>query len=90
MCKTGNPDKYYNSACFVAPSAEVLATYQKHFLYETDESWAEEGPGFMSIDVPSLGKVTTFLLSSIIVRHKKTGKEEAKKYTGEGAHKFLT
>ncbi|CAG8481209.1 2673_t:CDS:2 [Paraglomus occultum] len=53
----GNPDKYYNSACFVAPSTEVLATYQKHFLYETDEKWAEEGPGFMSIDVPGLGKV---------------------------------
>ncbi|CAG8596832.1 11040_t:CDS:2 [Paraglomus brasilianum] len=53
----GNPDKYYNSACFVAPSTEILATYQKHFLYETDEAWAEEGPGFMSIDVPDLGKV---------------------------------
>ncbi|RIA95910.1 carbon-nitrogen hydrolase [Glomus cerebriforme] len=53
----GNPDKYYNSLCFVNPHGELIETYQKTHLYETDESWAEEGPGFKSINVPNLGKI---------------------------------
>ncbi|CAG8445975.1 2459_t:CDS:10 [Funneliformis mosseae] len=53
----GNPDKCYNSLCFVNPYGELIETYQKTHLYETDESWAEEGPGFKSINVPGLGKI---------------------------------
>ncbi|CAG8774748.1 2311_t:CDS:2, partial [Racocetra persica] len=53
----GDPDKYYNSICFVGRNGSLIETYQKTHLYETDESWAEEGPGFKSIDVPDLGKV---------------------------------
>ncbi|CAG8804962.1 14292_t:CDS:2, partial [Racocetra fulgida] len=49
-------DKYYNSICFVGRNGNLIETYQKTHLYETDESWAEEGPGFKSIDVPDLGK----------------------------------
>ncbi|CAI2170141.1 16897_t:CDS:10, partial [Funneliformis geosporum] len=53
----GNPDKYYNSLCFINPYGELIETYQKTHLYETDENWAEEGPGFKSINVPNLGKI---------------------------------
>src|SRR5437764_12258436 len=56
----GNPDRYYNSLCFLNPHGELIETYQKTHLYSTDESWAEEGPGFKSINVPSLGKVCFF------------------------------
>ncbi|KAG9288174.1 hypothetical protein G9A89_020480 [Geosiphon pyriformis] len=53
----GNPDKYFNSICFVDPSGDLISTYQKSFLFETDVRWAEEGPGFKSIHVDGLGKV---------------------------------
>ncbi|ORZ00419.1 carbon-nitrogen hydrolase [Syncephalastrum racemosum] len=48
---------YYNSLCFVDRQGQLLTTYQKTFLFETDEQWAREGPGFRTIDVPELGKV---------------------------------
>nr|CAG8541159.1 7576_t:CDS:10 [Entrophospora candida] len=38
-------------------SDELITTYQKTHLYETDENWAEEGPGFKSIHIPILGKL---------------------------------
>ncbi|CAG8720294.1 15485_t:CDS:2 [Cetraspora pellucida] len=53
----GDPDKYYNSVCFVGRNGNLIETYQKTHLFSTDESWAEEGPGFKSIHVPGLGKV---------------------------------
>jgi len=53
----GNPDRYYNRLCFLNPHGELIETYQKTHLYSTDESWAEEGPGFKSINVPGLGKI---------------------------------
>jgi len=48
--------KYYNSMCFVSPKGELLATYDKSFLYETDHNWAEEGSGFVTIDIPQWKK----------------------------------
>jgi len=48
---------YYNSVCFVNPQGELVLTYQKHFLYETDENWALEGPSFTCREIPGLGKV---------------------------------
>ncbi|KAG0013962.1 Carbon-nitrogen hydrolase, partial [Podila clonocystis] len=48
---------YYNSIAFVDPHGHLVTTYAKTFLYYTDENWAEEGPGFKSIDVDGLGKV---------------------------------
>lgn len=48
---------YYNSIAFVDPQGCLVTTYAKSFLYYTDENWAEEGPGFKSIDVDGLGKV---------------------------------
>ncbi|KAF9434054.1 Carbon-nitrogen hydrolase [Entomortierella beljakovae] len=50
-------EKYYNSVCFVSPEGKVLVTYAKHFLYYTDENWAEEGPEFVSIPTKSIGQV---------------------------------
>ncbi|KAG0266237.1 Carbon-nitrogen hydrolase [Mortierella polycephala] len=50
-------EKFYNSVCFVSPEGKVLATYAKHFLYYTDEVWAEGGPAFQSIPVKGLGQV---------------------------------
>jgi predicted amidohydrolase len=47
----------YNSQCFVNRKGELIKTYRKAFLYETDELWASEGPGFDTIDIPELGKV---------------------------------
>ncbi|KAF9199104.1 Carbon-nitrogen hydrolase, partial [Haplosporangium sp. Z 27] len=50
-------EKYYNSVGLVSPEGKILATYAKHFLYYTDENWAEEGPAFMSIPIEPLGQV---------------------------------
>lgn len=47
----------YNSLCCVNPEGKLITTYQKTFLYETDENWAIEGPGFVSFQVDRLGKV---------------------------------
>ncbi|GJJ78450.1 protein N-terminal amidase [Entomortierella parvispora] len=50
-------EQFYNSIAFVSPTGQLLTTYAKHFLYYTDENWAEEGPAFESIHVPGLGQV---------------------------------
>ncbi|KAI8922257.1 N-terminal amidase Nta1 [Powellomyces hirtus] len=49
----------YNSISIVSPSGEILCTYDKHFLYETDEQWASEGSGFATVNIETLGKVGT-------------------------------
>lgn len=36
----------------VAPSGNLHSVYQKHFLYETDEAWAEPGPSFTTVTLP--------------------------------------
>lgn len=67
---------YYNSVAFVDPQGHLVTTYAKTFLYYTDENWAEEGPGFKSIDVDGLGKVTTrppFPSQSLLLNNKKKG-----------------
>ncbi|KAI9700394.1 MAG: Carbon-nitrogen hydrolase [Candelina mexicana] len=52
------PLKRYNSAVTVSPSGVILAHYRKHFLYYTDESWAEEGKErFFEGTIEGLGKV---------------------------------
>eukprot|EP00124_Ichthyophonus_hoferi_P001030 Ihof_evm11s46 gene=Ihof_evmTU11s46 len=52
-----NADKYYNSVAFVAPDGTIIKTYDKHFLYDKEELWAEEGPGFWAIDTDAFGKI---------------------------------
>lgn len=56
LLSDGNVKKYLNSMCFVSPTGELLATYDKSFLYETDHNWADEGSGFMTIDIPQWKK----------------------------------
>ncbi|KAG0284922.1 Carbon-nitrogen hydrolase [Linnemannia gamsii] len=50
-------EEYYNSIAFVSPQGVLVKTYAKHFLYYTDENWAEEGPSFESVPVEGLGQV---------------------------------
>ncbi|KAM0787682.1 hypothetical protein ACM66B_003745 [Microbotryomycetes sp. NB124-2] len=49
-----NEDKAFNSMLVVNPDGQLVTVYQKHFLYTTDETWANEGPGFSTIklDLP--------------------------------------
>ncbi|KAI8388369.1 carbon-nitrogen hydrolase [Radiomyces spectabilis] len=47
----------YNSLCCVDPTGNLVKTYRKAFLFETDEGWAEEGPGFSVMDIDEFGKV---------------------------------
>lgn len=58
--KVGTPSRYYNSACFVSPLGELITTYRKSFLYETDKTWAEEGGGFTSLKIQSWGERENF------------------------------
>ena len=44
----------YNSLCCVSPQGHLIKTYQKSFLFETDERWAKEGPGFVSMSMNDL------------------------------------
>ncbi|KZF22616.1 carbon-nitrogen hydrolase [Xylona heveae TC161] len=54
-----NPAQRFNSAVTVSPEGTILANYRKHFLYETDENWAQEGPeGFFAGELGKLGRVT--------------------------------
>jgi len=55
IVKKGAEEKFYNSQCIVAPNGELVKTYHKTFLYETDETWAEEGHSFECIEIPELG-----------------------------------
>ncbi|KAJ1557236.1 Carbon-nitrogen hydrolase, partial [Cladochytrium tenue] len=51
-----------NSVCVAAPGGDdegvLVATYDKHFLYEVDERWAEEGDAFKAVELP-LGREGT-------------------------------
>ena len=47
----GETYHYYNSQVVVNPQGDFVKSYKKHFLYETDESWAEEGPSFDTLDL---------------------------------------
>ncbi len=46
-------EKRYNSTVTVSASGKVLAHYRKAFLYDTDETWADEGgKGFWAGELP--------------------------------------
>ncbi|KAI8377295.1 carbon-nitrogen hydrolase [Blakeslea trispora] len=63
FCSASLPEPYYanyNSLCFVDPNGNRVLTYQKSFLYETDESWASEGPGFVSTQLEALDRAVGF------------------------------
>ena len=35
----------------VNPKGEFFKSYKKTFLFETDETWASEGPGFDTLEM---------------------------------------
>lgn len=45
-------DLYYNSVILVNRSGKIETVYHKHFLFETDKSWATAGEGFTTLDLP--------------------------------------
>ncbi|KAJ3120791.1 Carbon-nitrogen hydrolase, partial [Irineochytrium annulatum] len=47
------PLPHRNSVAILSRAGELLHIYDKHFLYETDETWASEGPSFST--VPLIG-----------------------------------
>lgn len=49
--------KAFNSAMLVDPNGQLVNIFRKHFLYEADTSWADEGPGFSYVQLPNLGRV---------------------------------
>ncbi|KAL0080938.1 carbon-nitrogen hydrolase [Phycomyces blakesleeanus] len=57
VIKEDGQTKHYNSQCCVNQEGKLVYTYRKHFLYQVDENWAAEGPGFTSVDIKGLGKV---------------------------------
>lgn len=48
--------KAYNSAMLVAPDGSLIKVFRKHFLYEGETPWCDEGPGFEYVDTP-LGRI---------------------------------
>lgn len=53
--RTAVPDlqaSKYNSTVTIGPDGTILAHYRKSFLYMTDETWATEGSGFFSGQLP--------------------------------------
>jgi len=47
----------FNAAMLVAPDGSLVKIFRKHFLYEADTTWADEGGGFEYLDVPGLGRI---------------------------------
>mmetsp|Transcript_8859 Transcript_8859/g.14381 ORF Transcript_8859/g.14381 Transcript_8859/m.14381 type:complete len:282 (+) Transcript_8859:305-1150(+) len=41
----------FNSMIVVNPKGEFVTSYDKHFLYETDKTWASPGAGFVSLEL---------------------------------------
>ncbi|KAG2172045.1 hypothetical protein INT43_001522, partial [Umbelopsis isabellina] len=57
IVSSDNGPLYYNSACLVDRQGNLVTTYQKRFLYQVDEAWAQEGPAFKSMYIEGLGQV---------------------------------
>ncbi len=56
----------YNSVVLVGPDGKVLVNYRKSFLYDTDVTWATEGPqGFFAGELPSMGKVAMGICKAV-------------------------
>lgn len=50
--KKGTEDALFNALVAVGPDGSTLANYHKTFLYVIDKTWAREGTGFISVDIP--------------------------------------
>ncbi|KAL2315457.1 Protein N-terminal amidase [Schizosaccharomyces pombe] len=56
----------YNSTALISPKKELLNVYHKHFLFETDKSWATEGKGFsFEPCIPELGPISMAICMDI-------------------------
>ncbi|GAA6015104.1 hypothetical protein JCM11491_001664 [Sporobolomyces phaffii] len=44
-------DLYYNSVLLVNPQGKIETVYHKHFLFETDQTWATPGDAFVTRDL---------------------------------------
>ena len=44
----------YNSAYVIDREGKLVLNYRKHYLYETDEAWAEEGSSFQTIKLKNI------------------------------------
>eukprot|EP01137_Pigoraptor_chileana_P034361 Opistho-2@26793 len=55
--KDGERERCYNSVTLVDPRGVIVITYDKAFLYEVDERWADEGSGFVTTTLPRIGTV---------------------------------
>ena len=57
----GYPRKHhsqlYNSVSLLMPDGSLGFTYDKHFLFMTDEIWASPGDGFKTFDLEAFGRV---------------------------------
>ena len=56
--EAGSSMTHFNSALLVDRRGNCVHTFRKHFLYELDKRWAQEGPGFQYVDLPDLGRVS--------------------------------
>ncbi|KAK0552840.1 hypothetical protein OC845_001508 [Tilletia horrida] len=54
---TSHENAFYNSAALFDRSGALIHTFRKHFLYEDDKVWAQEGPGLQYVDLPDLGRL---------------------------------
>ena len=45
-------DALYNALVAVGPDGTTLTHYHKSFLYVVDKTWADEGSGFVCVDIP--------------------------------------
>jgi len=50
----GGVEQAFNSVMVVGPQGELVAVYDKHHLFETDKTWADEGSSFSCIELPNL------------------------------------
>lgn len=49
--------KAYNAALLTDQKGKLVKVFRKHFLYEADTPWADEGPGFEYVELPSIGRL---------------------------------
>lgn len=47
----------YNAAMLVGRDGALVKVFRKHFLYEADACWSDEGGGFEYVDLPGLGRL---------------------------------
>lgn len=62
--------KYYNAALLVDRDGNLLHIFRKHFNFEDDKRWSQEGPGFETITLPGIGKVCVAICMDLNCEYK--------------------